>query len=425
MNVFPLQKGVGVGAGKRFEIQEVIGQGTFGITYKAWDKRLKRQVALKESFPTGLCSRAEDGVRVAPADEAEYERAFAAMLDEALTLARLRHPGIVVIYDAFKEVATNSLFIAMEWLSGGSLEQRIRQGSVSYDDAANWLKVLLGALAEVHKNNITHRDIKPGNIVFNGLDQPVLVDFGSALNRDTKVGMTVQGPYTMAYAAPEQLFLQMGKVGPWTDFYALAATWYELLTGLSISASRGVALAEGRFGKTPLADSVMKNLEVVAGNRCQTADEWLAMLGSAIPQPELPEPDEDKEDENTEINHTEEDVYDLIRILRRLYPRDERGRLPKDMKRFLQKAESRVSAYKNRWLKILLVVAFLLLMVPFDGGLLLGLAGVIALIRRFVVPRKTKQQIIEETMHSISVKVKEQNHPFWWKNARLWRGIKD
>ena len=170
---------------------------------------------------------------------------------------------------------------------------------------------------------------------------------------------------------------------------------------------------------------LMKNLEVVAGNRCQTADEWLAMLGRAIPQPELPEPDEDKEDENTEINHTVEDVYDLIRKLRRLYPRDERGRLPKDMKRFLQKAESRVSAYKNRWLKILLVVAFLLLMVPFDGGLLLGLAGVIALIRRFVVPRKTKQQIIEETMHSISVKVKEQNHSFWWKNARLWRGIKD
>ena len=197
---------------------------------------------------------------VRPDGEEEYKRARSAMLAEARTLSRVKHPGVVTVHSVFIDKETNSLFIEMDWLEGPTLETRMSQGPVSHEQARDWLHAILRALEKVHEKRITHRDIKLANIVFDEDDNPVLVDFGAALNRETKDGMTVAGPYTPQYAAPEQQIPRMGKIGPWTDFYALAATWYELLTMRPVSEFRGVVDSGNVTDNKELIGSVMKNL---------------------------------------------------------------------------------------------------------------------------------------------------------------------
>ena len=299
--------------GTRYKIQESVGQGAFGLTYRAWDRLLNRQIALKECFPVDKCWR--EGLRVCAEDEAEYKHATAALYDEATTLARLKHPGIVTIHDAFIDAGTNSLFIVMEWLSGGSLDARMKKEPVPHDKAEQWLRTILSALKEVHERSITHRDIKPSNIMFNSRQEPVLVDFGAALNRDTKVGKTIQGPYTARYAAPEQLDAGFGRIGPWTDFYALAATWYEMLTGVAYQINPRLSIDSE---KKALVESVMKNLAAEPENRCQSADEWLSMLDAS------PEPDAGVED-----------VRCLVDTVRGRYLRENEG-LPVELELLLR-----------------------------------------------------------------------------------------
>ena len=299
-----LTPGTRVGDKNRYEILGLVGNGSCGLTYRAWDRLLNRQIALKECFPVDKCWR--EGLRVCAEDEAEYKHATAALYDEATTLARLKHPGIVTIHDVFVDAGTNSLFIVMEWLSGDSLESRMKKGPVPHDKAEQWLRKILDALRKVHGKDITHRDIKPANIVFDDDDNPVLVDFGAALNRNTKVGPTIQGPYTAYYAAPEQMFSDVGSIGPWTDFYALAKTWDELLK------------KNPQLPKKALVDSVKTNLNFRPKDRCQSADEWLSKLDAS------PEPDAGVED-----------VRCLVDTVRGRYPRENEG-LPVELELLLR-----------------------------------------------------------------------------------------
>lgn len=264
----------------RYEVEGVVGRGTFGIVYKGRDRYLDRPVAIKAS--TG-----------GEQDQGCY------MIEESQTLSRIDHPGVVATYDIF--VHDGNACCVMRWLSGMSLQQiieKIRCGEIATlpeAQALEWLRYILNTLRVVHQQNILHRDIKPGNIVFDSVGNPVLVDFGSALNRNTQVGYTIVGSYTPAYASPEQLSGQ-GKMGPWTDFYALAATFYELLTR-RLPAGYGHAdvpspeTKDGRFAK-----SIMRNLCFSPHERCQTAEAWLNMLNEACenelphqqPQPWIP-----------------------------------------------------------------------------------------------------------------------------------------
>ena len=415
--------------GTRYKIQESVGQGAFGLTYRAWDRLLNRQIALKECFPVDKCWR--EGLRVCAEDEAEYKHATAALYDEATTLARLKHPGIVTIHDAFIDAGTNSLFIVMEWLSGGSLDARMKKEPVPHDKAEQWLRTILSALKEVHERSITHRDIKPSNIMFNSRQEPVLVDFGAALNRDTKVGKTIQGPYTARYAAPEQLDAGFGRIGPWTDFYALAATWYEMLTGVAYQINPRLSIDSE---KKALVESVMKNLAAEPEKRCQSAEEWLSLLGASL---------------------TVDDVYYLIRELRERYPKDKNGRLPVAVEILLRMAEFNVARGKRAKMKVLKDAAAIVSGAAGIGGLVAsvgvamgwgqglvaalvaffaggpvalpiglgvaGLAGIGLAVRHFVQPAKSEQQVIEETLHGVSERIRNTNLQFWEENKDLWR----
>lgn len=273
MNVLP----VGSLLKDRYELQEVIGRGAFGIVYKGHDKYLDRHVAIKAS------SGGEQ-------DQCCY------MIEESQTLSRITHPGVVPTYDIF--VHEGNAYCVMRWLSGMSLFQvmeKIRSGdipSVPEVQALGWLRYILDTLSVVHKHNILHRDIKPANIVFDSEGLPVLVDFGSALNRNNQVEHTIVGTYTPAYASPEQKSGR-GKMGPWTDLYALATTFYELVTNQRAVDYGHADVPRPVTKDARFADSIMRNLQFSPRDRCQSAEEWKTMLNepSAITisdQPQRP-----------------------------------------------------------------------------------------------------------------------------------------
>lgn len=275
-----LQKGVVLNG--RFEILDTIGKGSFGITYRAFDKKLGRDIALKECFPVDCGQRGIDGT-IIPENQEQYDQSLKEMVDEARTIAAIKHPRVVTIHDV--ESCSGALYCVMEWVEGETLRSRMDKMKSRVDEltAYRWLVEMLQTLECIHGKNIVHRDIKPANIIISSSPQGtgeelILVDFGSALNRNLKVGATIPGAYTPAYAAPEQVLAGRWKIGPWTDMYALAATFYELLGGRPVHSYNGEELPKLKLQSEILARSIMKNLSIEPKKRCATALEWLNEL---------------------------------------------------------------------------------------------------------------------------------------------------
>lgn len=279
---------------EKYKILGVCGQGGFGITYAGWDFALERNVAIKECFPQEICVRDGDTAAIAPRTPALQDAYLAAMADlqkEARLLAKLNHPNIVQVHDVF--AANGSLFCVMHWLEGDTLRDRLdaaeaADAPIPQEQAEAWLRQLLDALGYMHAQGIIHRDIKPENIMFDESGRPVLVDFGSAANISHLTHTLTQGAFSAAYAAPEQLSGK-GEIGPWTDFYSLAATWYEVFSNCAAeetvrrlmedSLKPLERLVPERVHAAPrMAAGIMRNLELRSANRCQSATEWLAML---------------------------------------------------------------------------------------------------------------------------------------------------
>ena len=254
-------------------------KGGFGVLYRAWDDKLKRPVAIKECFPAAICHRDAATGHVQPHNAAlrtQYEAALNDAYEEAQTLSGLHHAHVVPVYDIFR--AAGSLFFVMPWLEGGSLRDKIAAGEkITQEESARWLLSLLSALEYLHNRQIIHRDLKPGNIMFDADGNPMLVDFGSVLNRATKVDTTTQGEFSPVYASPEQVSGK-GRIGPWTDLYSLAATWYELLTGTAPEPAQQRLVRDDLrplpSGGSVLEQSIMQNLALAASERCQSAREW-------------------------------------------------------------------------------------------------------------------------------------------------------
>jgi serine/threonine protein kinase len=212
-----------------YVIDRVLGQGGFGITYLASDVRLNRAVAIKEFFPTG-CYRKETTVQAAvTAARSDFQDAKQRFLEEARTLARFRHPGIVDVFAAFEE--NNTAYMVMEYLLGKTLGNLVHeQGSLDEDKALRYICEAGQALEVVHQAGTLHRDIKPDNLMLCHDGRVVLIDFGTA--RDFSMGRT-QGHtvvVTPGYAPLEQ-YAQKAQRGAYSDVYALGATLYFSLSG--------------------------------------------------------------------------------------------------------------------------------------------------------------------------------------------------
>jgi serine/threonine protein kinase len=205
-----------------YRLLRILGEGGMGTVYLAMDEPLNRQVALK----------------VLRADKPTQAQASIAkrFIREAQSAAKLNHPNVVTIYAVGQHAG--GPYIAMEYVDGGSLAERLRQsGPLYWRDAARVLCDALRALAAAHRAGIVHRDIKPANLMLaRGIDGEELVkltDFGLArINTVHDADLTFPGAFvgSPSYSAPEQI-AGSHKIDGRADLYSLAATAYALLTG--------------------------------------------------------------------------------------------------------------------------------------------------------------------------------------------------
>ena len=231
-----LQPGSTLQNGK-YQIQRVLGQGGFGVTYLALQQGLNRIVAIKEFFMENFCVRNADTHHVTIATEGSrelVERYRNKFLKEARNIAKLEHPNIVSIIDVFEENST--AYYVMKYAQNGSLDDKVKhEGHLSEAEATRYILKVAKALRFVHQHKMTHLDVKPANILLSDNDEPWLIDFGLSKQYDTETGeQTSSTPlgYSPGYAPIEQYMTGgAGTFSPESDIYSLGATFYKLLTG--------------------------------------------------------------------------------------------------------------------------------------------------------------------------------------------------
>jgi serine/threonine protein kinase len=198
----------------QLELTECLGHGGMGAVYKGRQRLLDRPVAVKVLRPD-LC-RNED-----------FRRRF---LQEAQTLARMRHPFIVTIHDV--GVTDEFMFLVMEFVDGQSLRQRIAKGMLPEHETLRIVPQVSEALVHAHAAHVVHRDVKPENILVDDTGRVRLVDFGLAMWRGDALDVKQQSHAvgTLGYIAPEQL-LAPETVDHRADIFSLGIVFHEMLTG--------------------------------------------------------------------------------------------------------------------------------------------------------------------------------------------------
>lgn len=198
----------------RYEVRKRLGAGAFGAVYLGHDTQLDRPVAIK-------VFRGGGDVPAAEADR---------LLREARRLARLRHSGIVAVHDVGTQ--DGQVFIVSDYLDGEDLARWLKRHSPTWQQTAAIVGAVAEALAHAHAQLTIHRDVKPANILMTSDGNPVLVDFGLALD-DSSAGAEELGIVsgTPAYMAPEQVTGKAHRIDGRTDIYSLGVVLYEMLSG--------------------------------------------------------------------------------------------------------------------------------------------------------------------------------------------------
>ena len=230
---FPLALSKGTILSGQYVIERVLGQGGFGITYKAVDYRNgNKPVAVKEYFPDSLVYREMSEVIPYPGDRAEnFEYGKKNFLAEAETLARfLGNDNIVRVYSYFEENGT--AYFAMEYVDGIPFDKYLQTkpgGRITIDEAKKILIPVMDALGAVHAKGIIHRDVTPDNIYITNT-RVMLLDFGAARyslgDKSQSLDVVLKHGF-----APKEQYQRKGKQGPFTDIYSLGATFYFAITG--------------------------------------------------------------------------------------------------------------------------------------------------------------------------------------------------
>ena len=284
----------------KYTVDRVLGQGGFGITYLATDTALRRPVAIKELFPPGCVRHANAVVLPNPPARltaTKFDRAKEKFLNEAQTLARFDHPGIVRVYTVFTE--NNTAYMVMKYLRGRTLGELLKAngGVLSEPEAVKYVDAIGQALGEVHKAKVVHRDVTPENVLVTDEGRTVVVDFGEAREFAADVTDTMEVVVKHGYAPLEQY--GGGARGAFTDVYALGATLYRLLTGevpvaapdrfngIDLGAPDGV----NAHVSEKVSKAVMKSMAIGAADRHQSMDEFLnAFANREPPRPPPPAP---------------------------------------------------------------------------------------------------------------------------------------
>lgn len=276
--------------GDQFTILRRLGNGGFGITYLANDNFLNRNVVIKECFPEVFCRRSGATVQVRSRGNLEKYRSIVDMFTrEARSIAKLRHPNIIGIHRVFED--NDTAYIALDLIDGQDLLKIIQEDrrKLTPMQIKEILIKLLDAVQMVHEQDLLHRDISPDNILLDKWCSPVLIDFGAAreeASRETRAlsaVLVVKDGYS-----PQEFYFAGGKQTASSDLYALAATFYHLISG-SAPPNSQVRMADVAAGNPdpcePLAgrfndyDSAFlkaldKAMSVLPKDRLQSAREW-------------------------------------------------------------------------------------------------------------------------------------------------------
>ncbi len=219
----------------RYMVGRVLGKGGFGITYKAKDLQTNRCCAIKEYLPSEYSMRESNSDNIVPFNDTKSRRVFnhgkEKFYEEYLTLRRLiNNPIVVDVLDYFE--SKNTAYLVMEFINGSDLRSKAAKsgGRLNPTFAKEVFVTVASALMEIHNLNILHRDLSPENIMVTADNRIKLIDFGAARNyvATQNEGMSIL--LKPGYAPSEQ-YSSKGEQGPWSDVYALCATFYTLVSG--------------------------------------------------------------------------------------------------------------------------------------------------------------------------------------------------
>ncbi len=279
----------------KFYVGEALGEGGFGITYIGRDIKLDMKIAIKEFYPNGYVNRnntispqVNDSVTAGRKDF--FQNGRTRFLKEAQILARFYgESGIVDVRDFFEE--NNTAYIIMEYLEGVDLKTYLKQnGKLTPDQTINMLMPVMNSLKKVHAQGLIHRDISPDNIMIVG-DKIKLLDFGAARTISAAANKSLSVMLKPGYA-PEEQYRSKGNQGPWTDIYALCATMYKCITGVTPDdATQRVFSDEVKTPsamniaiKPEIEKAIMRGMSVHQSDRYQCIEELIkALQGIDIP----------------------------------------------------------------------------------------------------------------------------------------------
>jgi serine/threonine protein kinase len=266
-----------------YRIEQVLGAGGFGITYRARDTNLDKDVAIKEYLPGELAMRTPDGKVVAQATTHEegYQWGLDRFLLEARTLGKFSHANIVRVLRYFEANAT--AYVVMDYEQGDPLKTLLQIDPQPPEAKLKaWLGPLLEGLAAVHATGFLHRDIKPDNIFIRADGRPVLIDFGAARQAMGGATKSLTSILTPGFAPLEQ-YSGDGKQGPWTDLYAMGGVLFRAVTDKNPpdavsrirgdSIGTGLAAARGKYSE-PFLAAIEWALRLDEKQRPQSVAQW-------------------------------------------------------------------------------------------------------------------------------------------------------
>lgn len=346
----------------KYRLEKILGQGGFGITYKAIMKEtvsgslgnmeVDVPVAIKEFCMKDTCEREEGTGKITVPSQGSrvlvelYRKKF---VKEAKNLAQMNHPHIVKVVDVFEE--NDTVYYVMQYLSGGSLSDYVKQhGALDEAIAIKYIQQIGSALEYMHQKHICHYDVKPSNILLDDKGGAMLIDFGISKGYTEEGHQTSSTPVGISagYAPLEQYQQSLQDFSPATDVYGLAATLFYLLTGKN-PPEASIVLNEG-IGDKPIgiSDTVWHAIEQGMNprkkDRVQTVEAFLKLLGGQGCMKE-----ENKEDTLYFENSKEDEQTVIVGASNSVIEENDEIEAEDDKKRSLRKAGLLVLAIIMLW----------------------------------------------------------------------------
>ncbi|SPH18242.1 Serine/threonine-protein kinase PrkC [Defluviimonas aquaemixtae] len=280
--------------GGQYTIESYLNSGGFGITYLARDS-LGRKIVIKECFPGAICCRTRQMVRLrSKGGEQEFDKILELFEKEARALSELQHPYIVGVHQIFKDNGT--AYMALDFIEGSDLLHVIETepGRLGPGEIKRLLIKVLDAVTYMHEHDILHRDISPDNILLDNDNSPVLIDFGAARESATRVSRVLSKVLTVKDGySPQEFYLAGSEQAYSSDLYALAATFYHLVSGEAPPSSQVRLAAAAKKLKDPLEplttetikqydrfflEAINRCLSIFPAERLQNAREWRDLI---------------------------------------------------------------------------------------------------------------------------------------------------